>query len=617
MSGRDINYIILDTSEHIGELISTTEELYGAIFAELPSIESEIELTAKEVEILLDFFIHQNEQQNERQNEQSLTNNHETTQQLSRILREVENEVRATTANMVDEAEIRKIIESFLQSSKTAGEISFDDVMEVIYKVKERIMDIELVSMNAIIFSGKLGEDGKAFGVISDHIMAFSNKVDEQYRTMEQYAEGLGYWNQQFVGNLDIILEYHRKLREEQLQEFVEIFDNVFASLETVRGVLGEVNSSVHMAVKPVQELMIKIQVQDILRQGLENVQKCLITIMDNKRNADADNSTAEATMNILAINKSLMQLVIDLVMNIKDKLTKSLTDIETPVNDMRSQLMNLVEDEQTLAEYFGGDEYKTNVISEIFTNVKVFLRHFDNELVELRDKMNGFSEINESFNIQISQIEKRIRKIKRLVGHLQKLNILSRIELSRINLDGSAFVSQIQSIADQVTKEVNKNEEYVVRLKERLEHDLDQFQKVLKINVGKANEMRLVIKGAIERLDIIEQLITDAIQPIGTSSNSLYNEIMLISNKLELGTDIYSLLELIEGKLFEIYDYMDDELRKHMEATGIEEWNNSNEHLQEILNYFTTHSERVIAQLHLEGEQLDVGTDGGELTLF
>ena len=609
MSGRDISHIILDTSRHIGQLISTTEDLYGAIYAELPSIESEIELTAKEVEILLDFFIHHNDQQ--------LMNNHETTQQLSRILKEVENEVRVTTANMVNEVEIRKIIESFLQSSKNEGEVSFDDVMEVIYKVKERITDIELVSMNAIIFSSKLGDEGKAFGVISDHIMSFSNKVEQQYRTMEQHAEDLGDWNKQFIGNLDVILEYHRKLTAEQLQEFVEIFGSVFSSLETVRGVLGEVNTSVHMAVKPVQELMIKIQVQDIMRQGLENVQKCLSTIIDNKSNSDSDNNTAESTMNILAINKSLMQLVIDLVMNIKEKLTKSLTDIETPVNEMRSQLTNIVEDERTLAEYFGGHEYKTNVISEIFTNVKLFLQQFDKELIELSEKMTGFSEVNESFHIQISQIEKRIKKIKGLVGHLQKLNILSRIELSRINLDGSAFVSQIQSIADQVTKEVDKNEEYVARLRERLENDLEQFQKVLAINVNKANEMRLVIKGAVERLDVIEQLITDAIRPIGSASNSLYAEIMVISNKLELGTDIYSLLEIIEGKLFEIYDYMDDELRKHMEATGIEEWNNSNEHLQEILNYFTTHSERVIAQLHLDGEQLDVGTDGGELTLF
>ncbi|OEF95818.1 hypothetical protein [Desulfuribacillus alkaliarsenatis] len=602
------NQKIEEVSSDIEQLIATTEDLYGAIFDQLPSLESEIDLTAREVEILLDFFIHHNERES----------SGESVQQLSRILKQVEAEVRQTTANMVDEQQIRKIIESFLRKGDSEDEISVEDVMEVIYKVKERITDIELISMNAIIFSGKLGEEGKAFGVISDNIMSFSNKVDSQYRSMEEHALGLGSWNQKFTDSLDVILKYHNRLTTEQIHEFVGIFDSVFSSLETVRKVLGELNSTVYLAVEPVQELMVKIQVQDILRQGLENVQKCLLTVVDNNQKfCLEDKCTPEQRMDILSFNRALIQLVIDLLMSIKERLLESLEEIEQPINLMKHQLSGLVEDESALAEYFGGKEFDTNAIKEIFQKVNSFLDTFDTELTELEQQMTEFTSINDSFYGQINEIEKRIRKIKSSVGHLQKLNILSRIELSRINLQGTAFVSQIQSISDQVIKEVDKNEQYVTQLKGRLQNDLRQFQLVLGNNIARIVEMKQVVISAKDKLSMIEGLIIDAIRPIGATSIQLYKEIVSIGDKLTVKSDIYQMVESIEARLFDIYGLIEDEYRQGLDDLGLETWENKSHDLEEILQHFTTHSERVVAQLHMNDKQVDIGSEDGELTLF
>ncbi len=607
MTAHTINQEINGISKVINQLIAVTEELYGSIYDQLPNIESEIELTAKEVEILLDFFIHHEEQEEE-----------ETVQQLSRILKEVEQEVRTTTAHMVDESEICKIIESFLHTNKNDGDINIDDVMEVIYKVKERITDIELISMNAIIFSGKLGEEGKAFGVISDHIMSFSNKVEAQYLAMEQYANGLGDWNNQFTESLNMIIRYHRKLTTEQLDEFVAIFGSVFSSLETIRKVLGELNSTVQGAVGPVQELMIKIQIQDLLQQGLENIQKCLQTIIDNEqRYCEYDDCTSEDKLNMLAANKALVMLVIDLLMNIKDKMFESLASIEEPLLEMEHTLTNLVEDEKTLSEYFVGKEYETNIISVIFSKVNEFFEQFGEELTVLEGRMNEFSHINDAFYEQINQIEKRIRKIKNSIGYLERLNLLSRIELSRMQLDGSAFVSQIQDTTNKVIEEVNKNEEYVSKLKVRLQDDLNRFQSVLKINTEKTVEMKEVIESAKEKLEVIEQLITEAIRPIGSASVKLFQEIVKINGKLTLRMTIYSLFEMLEEKLFDVHDKMDESFQAALKEAGVTEWEIHSQDLQEIVRHFTTHSERVVAQLHISDPQLDVGSDGGELTLF
>lgn len=608
MLDRQYNMAIDTALAEIAELIVLTEDVYGAIFQQLPQLESEIELTATEVEILLDFFIHQDESERDG----------ESVQQLSRILREVEEEVRRTTNSMVDEERIRHVIDSFLAKDGSAGNVRVENVLEVIYKIKDRITDIELISMNAIIFSEKLGEEGKAFGVISDNIMNFSNKVDKEYKLMEENATALGEWNITFTDRLHTLLEYHKRLTTEQVGEFVNIFKSVFDSLEMIRLVLGELNATVHLAVEPIHELMVKIQIQDILRQGLENVQKCLQALTESNQKYCPDNDCSqERKMNMLAFNQALSRMLVDLFLNIKSSMQESLIEIEAPVNLMHSQLAGLVEDESALSEFFGGEAQETNAIREIFNRVNTFLRDFHKELQELEVRMHGFTDINDTFYEQIAGIERRIGIIHKSVDHLQRLNLMSRIELGRLDMSRTAFVSQIQGITEKVAQEVNKNDEFIAQLRFKLQGDLQQFQVVLDTNIERVRDMMSVVESASEKLGIIQDLIVDSIKPIGTTSVRLYEEILAIHEMMGFRYGMEDRLSKIEENLQIIAIQMQEDYEHGLQEFGLDSWENHSDSLREVLSHFTIHSERVVAQLHLDEQQVDNDNADGELTLF
>lgn len=593
----------------INNLIMKTEEIYGSIFAKLPSIEEELELSLQEVEILLNYFIYRDESTSVAGNES------EEGMQLAELLRNMQREFTDAVVKMFDETVIRKTLDRFLASVHNPQEPGIDDLMEIIKKIKRHIQDIEVVSINAMLHSSRLGDDGKAFGVISRNIKEFSNDMKAHYNTIFEYAEKLGRWNTEFTNEINKLLEFSENLRLRRLEDFHELFKRVFASLKTISNLLKEANHNLQSTMTPLQDLMAFVQKQDIIRQSLENVIKCLEGLQEGM-NEDSEGELTEK-LNYIVFEDQVVEMSIALIDNIALQLEESLAEIKETIAKIHHNLSETYEESYEVTEFLSGDRgNERNTVEEIFYQVILFIQQFKEELVHISNEVNTFSLSGDAFHKQMNGIEKQIVTIKNRVDFLRNLNVLSRIELSRLTSEMASFGDEIEQISRRVIDEVNLNETFIVTLKASLDDDLRRFFSMLHQNKEMIQKMITTSDEALKNLKMMEDLVIKAIRPANGTSELLIKEVTFVKEIIEDSHILRELMNAIRETLVAAQEKVRNEKEKIFAEAGVNEWENKNDRLIALFDKLTTYYERVVFN-NLVEENLDVGSEAGELVLF
>lgn len=609
---KHLNEAILE----IQTLTAKTEDIYGTIYGQLPRLEQEIELTLDETAILLEYFIPAADsgatQETNRQQEDML--------KLSQVLRELENSFAHDAQELVNESEMRQSINLFLGDG--AGEkAGISSLLEMMGQVKERLTEIEIVSLNAIIHAAHLGDEGRAFGVISDNINTLSNQVSGHYVELQGYAEKLREWNEHFMSGLQEMLQCHTDLTSQQRDELKQLINLTFASLNRINSLLQNLMGNVKNVVQPVQQIMVSIQAQDLIRQSMENLNKCLESILNSINNySPGDKDDSLTNLELLNFISGALDLTLRLTENIESELTGSLAELEAQLADIGARLSELEEEGSLLASFLGGragQESDSDIVKTIFLQVRGFMDNFAAGLLTLREKIDGFSGNNELFHNHINGLEKRIQIIKGRIDFLQKLGILTRIELARIGNEDDFFAREISNITERVVGDVSLNEEMIVSLKDKLQQDLFKFETMLGQNRGKAGSMLDIAAAAGEKVNNIENLISRAVQSLGQSCSNLMEAVEGARMHLEQGMQLPSKLREIKSGLFALSNDVSVFQQQCLDAAGLDKWEGTSRELDELLNSLTTYLERVSASEVLTDMDMDVGSESGDLTLF
>lgn len=82
------------------------------------------------------------------------------------------------------------------------------------------------------------------------------------------------------------------------------------------------------LSLDPIKDLMVKVQIQDIVRQALENIDHCLSTIL-------TDQTASYEKSHELLVNQKIIELAENLLVNVWDKLIQSLQEIEIIISDL------------------------------------------------------------------------------------------------------------------------------------------------------------------------------------------------------------------------------------------------------------------------------------------
>ena len=192
---------------------------------------------------------------------------------------------------------------------------------KMIAEIKEDSEQMELIALNAMVISIKSGEKGQAFSRITENLQRlskdmfqFSDKLNEEEQMLLSHINTL---KQIFSG----ILDAQRNLSTKDSSGASDIKQLI----TSVSMPINSMESSIENIYQPIQKAMEGLQMQDMIRQALDHVLRCLQEI--SKSPAPAAGSDEE--LDFVSFNIALYQLCEEVLKDTNSYISQSISNFD------------------------------------------------------------------------------------------------------------------------------------------------------------------------------------------------------------------------------------------------------------------------------------------------
>ena len=605
-----LNYDIGQQIDVLTTMIDRTEEFYGLISDELPTIESEIDDTVEETELLISYFT--DSETRETEIEEGF--------QILEVLETLESKINRVYDSLSARENISEILESFVTDSDQER-TDFSQILNLIDELEDTLKKLNNLSINAIIFSVKSDQEGAAFRVISDEINDLASEIQSEYETIKEQILNLKDWNDKFAQELEQLIATETKIANEYQLEIKEIFSKVLNSLQTTSNILRDFMEHVQEAVEPVYDILVLVQNQDIIRQNLENLIEILTTLKDELRAINSKQMETKEILDRLVFIINTTQLSQRLMDNILQQLNESLFDIKNKFLEMKNDLLGIEEEGAQLVDFFAGEkeqqEENSTSIDLIYQELIEFVPGLIEQLTKLEDKYQEIITDNDQFYNNLEGLQTGFSEIDQIADRFKKVEVLAKIEFTRVSSQDNSFIKNIEEAIENFIDSSQENQDLYFKLKDKLISDYQQFVELAEDNKSKISNSSEIISDSEDKLLLTKKMVKDAIQGLHKSVGDLISEILHVNDQLgevqkleDKGNKVIEFLNELEIESKELKE-------KYLDELGAEEWQENNQRLKELEEKFTSYIERKTAQEEITDMEIDTGSEGGELTLF
>ena len=605
-----LNYDIGQQIDVLTTMIDRTEEFYGLISDELPTIESEIDDIVEETELLISYFT--DSQTRETEIEEGF--------QILEVLETLESKINRVYDSLSARENISEILESFVTDSDQER-TDFSQILNLIDELEDTLKKLNNLSINAIIFSVKSDQEGAAFRVISDEINDLASEIQSEYETIKEQILNLKDWNDKFAQELEQLIATETKIANEYQLEIKEIFSKVLNSLQTTSNILRDFMEHVQEAVEPVYDILVLVQNQDIIRQNLENLIEILTTLKDELRAINSKQMETKEILDRLVFIINTTQLSQRLMDNILQQLNESLFDIKNKFLEMKNDLLGIEEEGAQLVDFFAGEkeqqEENSTSIDLIYQELIEFVPGLIEQLTKLEDKYQEIITDNDQFYNNLEGLQTGFSEIDQIADRFKKVEVLAKIEFTRVSSQDNSFIKNIEEAIENFIDSSQENQDLYFKLKDKLISDYQQFVELAEDNKSKISNSSEIISDSEDKLLLTKKMVKDAIQGLHKSVGDLISEILHVNDQLgevqkleDKGNKVIEFLNELEIESKELKE-------KYLDELGAEEWQENNQRLKELEEKFTSYIERKTAQEEITDMEIDTGSEGGELTLF
>ncbi|MBM7555918.1 hypothetical protein [Halanaerobacter jeridensis] len=610
-SDYELNYDLKSQINILETMIARTEEFYGFISDELPKIEAEIDDTIEETELLISYFTDAEEKDNE------ITEGF----QILEVLETLESKINRVYDSLSAREDIFKVLESFVNDSDNET-TDFGKILTLIDELRQTLKKLNNLSINAIIFSVKSDQEGAAFRVISDEINDLSSQIQEEYETIKDKIIKLKDWNDQFADELEQLIKTETRISNEYQVEIKKIFSEVLESLQTTSNILKDFMGHVQQAVEPVYDILVLVQNQDIIRQNLENLIEILTTLKDELNDINLKQMKPKEMLDRLVFIINTTQLSQRLMDNILQQLNESLFDIKNKFLEMKNDLLEIEEEGAHLTDFFAGttqnENSKLTSVDLIYQELVEFVPGLIEQLDELEDKYQEIITANDQFYDNIEGLQTGFAEIDKIADRFKKVEVLAKIEFTRVSNQDDSFIKNIEEAIENFINSSQENQKLYFELKDKLIADYQEFVELAEANQTEIENSSEIISDSEEKLLLTKKMVKDAIQGLHGSVDNLISEILTVNQQLDEVQKLENKGDTVIQFLAELEEESMALKEKYLDKLGEEEWEENNQRLKSLEEKFTSYIERKTAQEEINDfEDIDTGSEGGELTLF
>lgn len=481
---------------------------------------------------------------------------------------------------------------------------------KMIAEIKEDSEQMELIALNAMVISIKSGEKGQAFSRITENLQRLSNDMflfsDKLSDEESQLLSHINTLKNIFSG----ILDAQKTLSEKGTVGSSDV-RNFISEVSTPVEIMEAAINSVY---PPIQKAMEGLQLQDMIRQALDHVQKCIQEI--NKQSTPTDN---EEELDFVTFNISLYQLCEEVLKDIDNYVKESISSFDKnwmKVIDILDAVENYRLDFESkfLSESSIGSENIEKKLNSIIDNYQEMMGGFNNYHLVQKDLLHTCQNITERARIIYAVFD----NLRPVMSRLHHVRILQQIEVAKN--DAIKSVQDSVTDMDNLISSANQSLDTMQALLEAFIADTSAMLTTFTTSISKDNDNMISLRTDknrfFEELKYGKNELTAIIQNFTVFPDGFQQKCVTVQQNLQ---DLKQLSSKLESLVDEMRRSESDLIvRKNalMSEKGLTNWQIKNNKFSELINRFTITAHKEAAG-KIGGFNIEKGTASGEVTFF
>lgn len=484
-----------------------------------------------------------------------------------------------------------------------------DDVQKIILGIKDGSEEMEVISLNAMVVSIHSGKAGQAFSYITSNLKEMSlrliNQSDMLFSCRTSIQESLTELQKQIQATDSVNEDSERKItdsNEGMLEASVRISDKLGTILERA--------SQVKM---PIIKAMEGIQMQDIIRQSLDDV---LIAV--SKITEPGVNEEPSAKLEQYTANVKLATLCSRCLSHIQDKLDNSIkvfTDNQNTANEMLSDINGMVE------SFTNADSGTDNELNQLKLRMEEAVDNFDRFIVLFK----SYQGIQDRVMTAVDSIQHDVANMSKVFsGFLPIITMLNYVAIAqRIEVARNEAIASIKDTVEHMSNIISKTQEEVNTSQRKLKDYTDSANSEIKVFLDRSVHDKLNFNIVDEQKQAYSDSLKSAYEKLSSSVRSvtIYTPQFFTSyNRIK---ELIVMLKELSEKLHEASDSVDELCRvSERQCSEIKAQNGlgdieiRNKEILDFIGRFTI-TENKLEAGNIAGIDVADGTEAGDITFF
>lgn len=528
------------------------------------------------------------------------------------------NRIQEGTASSYDETSFfdaynKKNQDLFEQLS--AQLLSLDSINDRVSLIRYDSEELEIISLNAMVISIKSGEKGRAFSCITENLKKLSTRMIALSNELIVYEQNLLQKNDDLKKTFNALTEVQNHVARTSAFSNTE---ELTKAISTASFELQELAKKAQKIKKPVQDSMVGIQMQDIIRQSTDQVIIVLDEITRLQPSKVIEERLDQVTM-ILELGSVCKQIISDILKFIDSSVSvftttwKKVPEIFAELDRDRENFITLYLDTEKQKD--GSFSYILNDIDRAFAEYLAHLSMYQQgQKAMVRDSLVIVKEVK--------HLQSLFDTIIPIISRLQHVRITQQIEVAKNSAIGSVkdtvdHMSDLIMQADDRVKETRKELDVFIKTIDVLTRGYSESSEADNRIIDTIKQEKVTFFNTMK--DYKNELL-EAIQSLQIYPPSFKTLCTEIDSKLKKIVEVRQIFEQTIEDLDTYLALIQTEKKSLLIDKQISSWSIQNDYLRKLVNRFTITEHKAIAGriggFEVEQRALDE-IESGDVTLF
>lgn len=484
-----------------------------------------------------------------------------------------------------------------------------DAIQDIILGIKDESENMEVISLNAMVVSIRSGKEGQAFSYITSNLKTSSKRLIKQSDALIQYENTVqtllkALENEiQQVNAINVQSEDHEKIENSE----------IIKTANEISSTLHELVDSSKIVKQPILKAMEGIQIQDIIRQSLDDI----LLAIEKIKEPDAELSP-EKQLEQYATNIKLLQLSIRCLGGVKKNLD-SCIEIFTSNRNEVNKILASIDDSRN--SFLNGEHGKAPLLKVLYACICKTIDNFNTftHLIQSYQQIqNNVLKAVKNIQDSVSEMSACFSAFNPIIGNLQYVAIAQRIEVAR-----NEAISSIKDTVEHMAKLIAQTQSNVQTAQNQLQDFTDTCNSEIKKfldastkddqNFHAVNRDKEVFSRDLEKT---YKSLDQAAVNFSVYTPDFYTQYTSISKSIDNLHELSKLINDAQYELKQMLDFQEVEKASLLKKYQLIDSGIHNLDIIEFINHFTITADKQEAG-NLAGITVSNGATSGEITFF